>query len=114
MTMGSIPVLPISRGSGMGVTSQKGGDGTSRAFSWRSCETDTSQGVHKHGYEGLFLKFIPLFIDSFFHSLIHSSDMYGGPTVSTAFVGIVREGFIGEVTFEQREPCLASRREPHG
>lgn len=61
-----------------------------------------------------FFSFFHLFIDSFFHSLTHSSNMYGGPTVSTAFVGIIREGFIDEVTFEQREPCLASKREPHG
>lgn len=73
---------------------------------------------HKESTNMALKGFFPhLFVYSlthFFHSLIHSSNMYGGPTVSTAFVGVIREGFIGEVTFEQREPCLARRREPYG
>lgn len=33
--------------------------------------------------------------------------------LSTALSGLLGEGFVGEVTSEQREPCLESGRTPH-
>lgn len=58
----------ISCGSGVDTAFQRGDDGTSGAFSWLLPGTDISQGVHRHGFEGLF-------------KCIHSLDMYSEPTV---------------------------------